>query len=318
VTDSALFVAGAPSDNRYDASALRHFVAYLTRGRTGVWPSNSLAVSQHAGTPNMSVDVTRGTAIVIGSEVTDQGSYLQHISAAVTNQPIGVANGSNPRNDIVGVQIQDSGVSGSTNTDESNALQVIPGTPAGSPTDPTLPDNFCPLARVRVRAAATSVLNSDITDLRTFGALEDVIANQRARATFNGTVTMSNGARNIIPFDTETFDPHGDFNLSTHAYTCQATGVYEIRGLAVFGYNNARQLGALFVYINGAPTGDIRLDNNTWGTGLATNDACGLSGSELLECNSGDTLSLYLENDGTPNGNAVQLQRAVMSVRRVS
>lgn len=124
-----------------------------------------LAVTQN-GTPNMSVNVAGGHAVVRGTEAAAQGCYAVY-NDATTNLVIAAADPTNPRRDLIVVRVRDAFYSGAA-TDA--ALVVVTGTPAASPADPTPPANSLVLARVTVAAAATSIVNANITDLRTYAA----------------------------------------------------------------------------------------------------------------------------------------------------
>lgn len=127
----------------------------------GVFRSPDLQV-QALGTPNMTVNVTAGGAAVKGSQSATQGAYFAY-NDAVVNVPITPADSVNPRADLVGIRIQDKEYG-----DAVDQCAVVPltGVPAGSPVEPTWPNNFLPLARIDVPAAVTSITTGRITDRR--------------------------------------------------------------------------------------------------------------------------------------------------------
>ena len=120
-----------------------------------------LAVTQN-GTPNMSVNVAAGTALVNGTSVLAQGVYAVTNDAQV-NLAIATADATNPRRDLVCLQVRDTTADGSGFNDAR--LFVVTGTPAASPVDPTVPAGCLVLARVQVNALATSIVNATITAL---------------------------------------------------------------------------------------------------------------------------------------------------------
>lgn len=124
--------------------------------------TGDLAVIQRVAGADMSVDVLLGGCMVCGTLDANQGNYFVFNDATV-NVPIDTAHASWNRYDIVGVQIDDTGYGGAS---DSAAITVIKGTAAASPSEPTLPDNFLPLARVTVEAAVTSIVTAKITDRR--------------------------------------------------------------------------------------------------------------------------------------------------------
>lgn len=137
----------------------------LGSGVSGVASSGALAVTEKSGTPTMSVDVAAGGCVIASSRSTAQGTYHAY-NDAVVNVPLSAADATNPRIDRVLVQVrdeeQDAGL-----TDNDVRIFVEQGTPAASPTVPTISvDDYLELAQVLVPASATSITNSDITDKR--------------------------------------------------------------------------------------------------------------------------------------------------------
>lgn len=132
----------------------------------GVVGPDDLAVTQNA-TPNMSVNVAAGAAILPGTQATLQGDYHGYQDASV-NLAIAAANASNPRIDIVCAGVNDGQYSGSTTTLAANTWGcfVITGVAAPSPVAPATPTSSVVLAQVLVPASATSIVTADITDER--------------------------------------------------------------------------------------------------------------------------------------------------------
>lgn len=129
----------------------------------GIIASGNLAVVEN-GTPNMSVNVAAGAAIIAGDDTpTTQGSYFVK-NDATKNLTVTAADPTNPRKDIVVARVRDAFYSGS---DNDWLLAVVAGTPAASPAEPALPNNALKLAVITVAAAATTVTNAVITDSRT-------------------------------------------------------------------------------------------------------------------------------------------------------
>lgn len=129
----------------------------------GIINAGDLAVSQN-GTPNMSVNVATGGCFIRGTENANQGAY--HLwNDATVNLAITAADATNPRRDLIIAQVRDAYYSGSS---KDARVTVVTGTPAASPSDPSLSSfpNALVLARVAVAANATSVTTANITDLR--------------------------------------------------------------------------------------------------------------------------------------------------------
>lgn len=133
-------------------------------GAHGVAGSGHLAVSQ-SGSPGMSVDVAAGLALITGTVSAEQGPYSFYNDAAVTLS-IAAADSTNPRKDLVIAQVRDDDYSGA---DADARLTVVTGTPALSPSDPSLSSypNALVLARIDVPAGDVAITDGQITDLRT-------------------------------------------------------------------------------------------------------------------------------------------------------
>ena len=128
---------------------------------TGIIKSDSLAVAQNSPT-GLSVLVSSGWAAVVGTTQANMGTYVGYNDATVVLS-ITTADVTNPRIDRVCLTVNDAYYTGSLN---NAILQVIAGTPAGSPVAPALPANSISLATVAVGANATAITNANITDTR--------------------------------------------------------------------------------------------------------------------------------------------------------
>jgi hypothetical protein len=129
---------------------------------TGIINSSSLAVTANSPV-GMSVLVASGWAAIVGTTQANMGTYVAYNDAQVT-LTIATADPTNPRIDRVVMTVNDAYYTGSTN---NVVLQVITGTPAGSPVAPATPANSISLATVAVAAAALSISSGNITDTRT-------------------------------------------------------------------------------------------------------------------------------------------------------
>lgn len=132
----------------------------------------SLAVSQRGAGANMSVDIAIGDAHIPYSTYSFWG-----FTDAVNNVTVSASDPSNPRRDIVVAYVDLSVVSSASNNNPGALkFKVIAGTPAGSPSDPSdtviglnvgAGNPWVKLARLSIAANATTVVNANITDLRT-------------------------------------------------------------------------------------------------------------------------------------------------------
>lgn len=160
-------VASFIQANSHPAHGDRRWLQALIGGRGGVIPRTAtftdLKVSQRGAGANMSVDVADGQCYVTGTESSTQGVYHCD-NVGVENKTITASNPTNPRRDLIVARIKD--VEYGVAVTNEFLLDVIAGTPAASPVDPTVPANCIVLARVAVAANATSITNANITDLR--------------------------------------------------------------------------------------------------------------------------------------------------------
>lgn len=136
----------------------------------GVAGSGDLAVSERGAGANMSVDVAAGVAWVKGDTSDLQPCYRCYNDATV-NLAIAAADGTNARIDLVIAEVRDAVFSG-VSTDWR--LRVITGTPAGSPSAPSTPDNAIALARIGVPASDTAIGDAQITDVRPLAGVGDL------------------------------------------------------------------------------------------------------------------------------------------------
>jgi hypothetical protein len=128
---------------------------------TGIINSASLLVTQNTP-PGLSVVVNSGWAAIVGTTQANMGTYVTYNDANVVLS-LNTANPTNPRIDLVCATVNDAYYTGSLN---NVVIQVVAGTPAGSPVAPALPANSISLATVAVGAGATAITNANITDTR--------------------------------------------------------------------------------------------------------------------------------------------------------
>jgi hypothetical protein len=137
--------------------------ALAIRGGVRPTPSNTgLQVTQRS-TPAMFVTIGAGMAYVPPQSATG-GAYIVENDAS-HDVAIAASHASLARRDLVVARVYDSEVSGVLN---EWRLEVVTGTPSGSPTLPATPSGALALAQVQVAAASSTVLNAAITDLRVY------------------------------------------------------------------------------------------------------------------------------------------------------
>lgn len=125
----------------------------------GLAQLNDMTVTAQ-GSPNMTVNVASGAAIVAGTENALQGMY-HCVNDATVVKTISAADTTFARKDIIVAKVQDQAYSGAVN---SWSLAVVNGTPASSPVAPTPPVNSIVLATITLPANATTVTNGIIVN----------------------------------------------------------------------------------------------------------------------------------------------------------
>ena len=170
----------------HSPAALTQFIRDALAGEV----ANGMEVVTASG---MNVTVKAGTSVV-GHDP----SYDINISGTETVD-VGAASPSNPMNALI-VAYVDRDVAGSTavtdNTNDVFKLKAVSGAAAATPSDPTISaiqaaigaaNPFIVLARVLKRAGTTSIIDSDITDLRKMITLRDGRIN-KPEIISNGTI----------------------------------------------------------------------------------------------------------------------------------
>jgi hypothetical protein len=144
------------------------------------------------GGSGLGVTTSSGEAIVAGSSSTTQGGYYVRGSSATANTP-SAASGSNPRIDLIYLQVNDAAYSGATN---NGTCSIATGTPTGGASlsnlsgAPSLPTSSLALAYVLIPASASTISNSDILNLYTYVYFSPNIFNVRAAS---GAVNANSG-----------------------------------------------------------------------------------------------------------------------------
>lgn len=171
----------------HPAEDVRRFIGGVSYDSVGVIEPDALAVTQN-GTPNMSVNVASGRALIKGSEATYQGTYFVE-NRGTKNLSVNSSDPTNGRYDLVVAKVQDAAYSGATS---AWSLAVVTGTPAASPLVPSAPANSIALAQILVPAASSSVTNANITDRRSRSFL------------YTGTAVCTSFTRPSGPYEGQT------------------------------------------------------------------------------------------------------------------
>ena len=248
--------AAAPANGQSAAPEVGQLWLYTYTGGSVLFLYNNNSVwqnitprtdflAQATATPNMVVNVSAGN--VFG------GSVLTNVAAqAVT---IAAANGSHPRIDRIGLNAA------------TGVYTYIEGTAASSPAVPVYTAGLVPCCQVYVGTGVTSINNSNITDERAQGGIENnnaTINNVRTVTSgpvtclaSDGTIYVNNGSASAITINLISSPPAGQrltvkdlgFNSGTYNLTLtpaagnienEATFVMNVNGMATtIEYNGA-------------------------------------------------------------------------------
>lgn len=168
----------------YDGKDMRQLVEAMFYGAPGV--VHGLNVTQQ-GSPNGTVQVAAGKAIVTASGSGLTGAYHVWNDAALTSPAIDPTT-TNGRKDRLVLRVT-SGVP---------ALEVVKGTASGSPAEPSITgDNYLELALITLPGSTTNITNAMITDRRAIA-----IARGSFAASSTDAITPAGGAP--VRYNTDT------------------------------------------------------------------------------------------------------------------
>ena len=209
----------------------------------GTLSTAELPVTQQ-GTPNMSVVLGPGRAMIVGTAVsppagqswTTQGDYYAYNDANLT-LTVAASDPTNPRIDAVYIQIQDSFYSGSNN---QAVAGISTGTPAPTPGVPAIPTNALLIAYLAVGANVTSIVTANITYQALAAQLlpPNLFANAAALKYTGAGIPATNGTSTPVTFDsTDIYNYLTDFTYarSTGILTCARAGTYRFEIGLIWG-----------------------------------------------------------------------------------
>lgn len=156
------------NSDQHNAQDYRAMLASLVSG--GIAAPGALAVTEAPGTPDMSVRVAAGGVFIRSTRSAAQGIYHAYNDAAVT-VVVPAADATNARIDLVVVRVRDEAQDVSLSQNDV-VVELVTGTPAATPTEPTISfEDYLVLARINVAASVSAITNSDIVDRRVRSAV---------------------------------------------------------------------------------------------------------------------------------------------------
>jgi hypothetical protein len=269
--------------------------------------SGALATTQHSA-PNMTVNVAAGGAWVAGTiSVPQQGNYFYYNPGTVN---LSIANNvsGNPRLDAVCLTVKDSDFSGSV--DNPGLLQVITGTPSGSPVLPTLPANSLLLSQISVASGAGSIVTGNIANVAPLASpLGGVRGNPCARmdmSSLQGSITQNTWTQVIHLASTFAVG----ITPGSNQLTVVTAGKYRVHAdLAAPLMSSTADAAVIAIYINGTIAKSERDASDSGG--VATPQI-----STLFNLAAGDVVTLWFNQPNAPLG--AEVSTAELSMEMVS
>jgi hypothetical protein len=284
----------------------------------GVLANNELVVTQ-AASPAMSVLVTPGRAKVVGNSLTaptgaPTGSYTwttqgmyDVLNDATATLTISSSDPTNPRIDLVYIQVQDAFYTGSAN---QAVLQVLAGTPASSPAAPSLPVNSIALANVRVNASATTITTANITNLASVATIMGQVVVYQTKALLTAATGMKTNDLAAVVADSTTAN-NAFYFYNGSAWTILTATSFDASAITSGTIDSAR-LPTVPVTKGGTGatslTGNSFVITNSGGTALTTTSTVSLTtnvAGTLPVANGGTGVSSMTTGFIKYNGSAV-------------
>lgn len=288
-----------------------HSAALFRQAEAAIWQTGGVVVAGELAvgaqsTPNMSVQVGAGRAVVAGTQVsaptllgggaaafTTQGMYFCLNDGPVT-LTIAASDPTNPRIDVPYLAVQDSFYSGANN---QAVLAVATGTPAPSPVAPSIPSNAISLGAIAVAANATSIVSANLTSGAVLAQpvtpprLAQQIVSPTSASAGTGSVVVS-ALGKIVFTNASTLIVNGCFTAAFDNYvlaldiTSQSASTPVNLQLAAAGTPNGAQYYDEIIYANVSAVSGVQQNNQGYftihaGGGLAHKSKVELTGPFL-------------------------------------
>lgn len=247
--------------------------------------------------PDMSVRVGSLTAhdyAVVEGDNAGQGTFICRHDNTHQDLAIAAADATNPRIDIVVLRVYDNTFDSSGN--DYADLEVITGTPAGSPSAPATPSTAIKLATVAVAALAATIVGGNITDDRTEAEIK---TSMLSAADHGGLSGLGDDDHTQYLRDmTVDFSQGGDLALVTGSFPWIAQASYTIIG-ARAGVGTAPTGASLIIDINKNATTIYTTQGNRPTIAAAATDSGAGSTPDVTAVVAGDKITVDIDQIGS-------------------
>lgn len=267
------------------ANALRQAASSLVL--PGPILTTDLVVSA-TSTPSMSVNVSLGGAWVPGTVLAPQQGNYYFYQASLVNEAIAANSSGNPRIDAVCVTVQDSDYAGSV--DNPGFIQVITGTPSGSPVSPTLPANSLLLANVAVANGAASITNGNITTPGNQAGTRLVVPKGRIVGYASMLPGPGTTPGQVVGLHADTSETEGVAAPTDNQMTIITPGPYLVTASVQYsGPPISQGICQVYIYVNGAQSRQGLQNFNVASPGGVAASAC----TDAITLAKGDVLTMW-------------------------
>lgn len=152
----------AVTNGEHTAQQFRMMIRDLARGNQGITEGTHLKVSA-LSTPGAGVQISDGSATIIGKMEAVQGSYSVYNIGSDTVEI--AATGGSPRSDMLILRVEDPEYEGDLDPSDCAHFEVVPNVSSSATAVPS-GYSAIPLARIDIPASTATITNAMIKDIR--------------------------------------------------------------------------------------------------------------------------------------------------------
>lgn len=298
-------VSGAP---QYTGEMLRQALSVLAGPAPSTRPVGSISGVRPGTLPSTVTASSTTWTVLPHSGILDvetaatAGPYLYAVGANVTGS-VTAANATNPRVDIVYVQLSDPAEGDGTSVPQVSVLYLA-GTAAATPSAPATPARSMVLAQINVPKSGGG--SPSVTWVAPVGR-----AAPARLVTRSTTIAVLDSTWTIVGGYTAAVYAAGDLSYSSGVVTINVPGLYMVSANVLWPSATATQHRVIAnIYQNGSASA---VQDTSWRpVGAGGNTLKSITG--VLNCSAGDTLSLALYQDSTTTINATPSQFSVSRI----